>query len=67
MLLFREDLVRRNLIEARFLRAQAYLGLDRKAEALALMHSVLEVDHNQMRATDLLRDQEKQTLPERRH
>jgi len=67
MLLFREDLVRRNLIEARFLRAHAYLGLGRKSEALALLHSVLEMDHNQIRAADLLRDQEKQVLPERRH
>ena len=67
MLLFREDMVRRNLIEARFLRAQAYLGLDRQSEALALLHSVVEMDHNQIRAADLLRDQEKQVLLERRH
>ncbi|MGB8479658.1 MAG: DUF5107 domain-containing protein [Acidobacteriaceae bacterium] len=67
MLLFREDLVRRNLIEARFLRAQAYLGLDRKSKALALLHSVVKMDHNQIRAADLLRDQEKQALLERRH
>ena len=66
MLLFREDLVRRNLIEAKFLRAQAYLGLGRKSEAAALLHSVLEMDHNQIRAADLLRDQEKQVLPERK-
>lgn len=67
MLLFREDLARRNLIEARFLRAQAYLGLDRKAEALALLRSVFEMDHNQIRAADLLRDEEKQVLSQRRH
>ncbi len=67
MLLFREDLVRRNLIEAKFLRAQAYLGLDRKAEALALLHSVLEMDHSQIRAADLLREQENQVLSELRH
>ena len=56
MLLFREDMVRRNMIEAKFLRAQAYLGLERKSEALALLHTVLEMDHNHIRAADLLRD-----------
>jgi hypothetical protein len=54
MLLFREDLVQRNLIEAKFLRAQAFLGLNRKSEALALLNSVLEMDQNQIRAADLL-------------
>lgn len=67
MLLFREDVVRRNLIEANFLRAQAFLGLGRKSAALALLHSVLEMDHNQIRAAELLRDQEKLGLPERRN
>jgi tetratricopeptide (TPR) repeat protein len=67
MLQFQEDLVRRNHIEARFLRAQAYLGLDRKLEALALLHSVLEMDRNQTRAADLLRAEEKQALLDRRH
>jgi hypothetical protein len=56
MLLFREDMARRNQIDAKFLRAQAYLGLKRKSEALALLHTVLEMDHNQARAADLLRD-----------
>lgn len=67
MLLFREDVVRRNLIEAQFLRAQAFLGLDRKPEAFGLLHSVLDMDHNQIRAADLLRDQEKHGPPERRN
>ncbi len=66
MLLFREDLVRRNLIEAKFLRAQAYLGLDRKPEALVLLRSVLEMDHNQARAADLLREHGKNVQPERK-
>ena len=66
MLLFREDLVRRNLIEAKFLRAQAYLGLDRKPEALDLLRSVLEMDHNQARAADLLREHGKNIQPERK-
>jgi tetratricopeptide (TPR) repeat protein len=67
MLLFQDDLVRRNLLEAKFLRAQAYLGLDRKTESLALLHSILEMDHNQLRAADLLHDEEKQAKPGRRH
>ena len=56
MLLFREDLVQRNLIEATFLHAQASLGLDRAPEAFALLNSVLEMDKNQIRAADLLQD-----------
>lgn len=67
MLLFREDVVWRNLIEAQFLRAQAFLGLDRKSEALALLHSVLEMDHNHIRAADLLHDHEKHGPSERRN
>jgi len=66
MLLFQEDLVRSNLIESKFLRAQAYIGLDRTPEAHVLLLSILEMDPNQIRAADLLRDQEKQLLPERR-
>jgi tetratricopeptide (TPR) repeat protein len=56
MLLFEENLARRNLIEARFLRAQALLGLDRTSEAAVLLNSVLEKDRNQLRAADLLQD-----------
>ena len=67
MLLFQEDLARRNLIEAKFLRAHAYIGLDRTPEALPLLHAVLKMDPNQIRAADMLRDQEKQLLPEPRH
>jgi hypothetical protein len=67
MLLFREDIVRGNLIEAQFLRAQAFLGLDRKSEAFALLHSVLEMDHNQFRAADLLRDHETHGPPKHRN
>jgi tetratricopeptide (TPR) repeat protein len=66
MLLFREDIVRRNLIEAQFLRAQAFLGMERKSEAFALLHSVLEMDHNQFRAADLLRDHETHGPPKHR-
>jgi len=56
MLLFEEDLKQRNLIDAKFLRAQALRGLDRKPEAVALLNSVLEMDRNQLRAVDLLQD-----------
>jgi hypothetical protein len=56
MLLFEEDLARRNQIEAKFLRAQAYLGLDRISEAAVLLNSVLKMDRNQLRAADLLQD-----------
>jgi tetratricopeptide (TPR) repeat protein len=56
MLLFEENLARRNLIEAKFLRAQALLGLDRTSEAAVLLNSVLEKDRNQLRAADLLQD-----------
>jgi tetratricopeptide (TPR) repeat protein len=66
MLLFQEDLVRRNLLESKFLRAQAYLGMDRNSEARGLLHSVLEMDPNQVRAADLLRNQENRLPPERR-
>jgi tetratricopeptide (TPR) repeat protein len=67
MLLFREDIGRRNLIEAQFLRAQAFLGMDRKSEAFALLHSVLEMDQTQTRAADLLRDQETHRAPKHRN
>jgi tetratricopeptide (TPR) repeat protein len=60
MLLFEEDLALRNIVETKFLRAQALLGLDRMAEAQVLLNSVLEMDRNQSRAADLL-----QSLTER--
>ena len=56
MLLFEEDLARRNQIEAKFIRAQAYFGLDRMSEATVLLNSVLKMDRNQLCAADLLQD-----------
>jgi tetratricopeptide (TPR) repeat protein len=56
MLLFEEDLARRNQIEAKFLRAQAYFGLDRMPEAAVLLNSVLKMDRNRLCAADLLQD-----------
>lgn len=54
MLLLNEDLAQRNLIQARFLRAQALLGLGRTSEAEALLLEVLEMDINHSGAADLL-------------
>lgn len=54
MLLFEEDLKRRNLIEARFLRAQAFAGLQRDQEAEQLLKNLLAEDSNHTGAADLL-------------
>jgi tetratricopeptide (TPR) repeat protein len=54
MLLFEEDLVLRQKISAKFLRAQALLGLGRLAEGTALLEEVRELDANHSGAADLL-------------
>ena len=54
MLLFDEDLPRRNRIDALFLRAQALTGLGKTGEADTLLRTVLEVDCNHAGAADLL-------------
>jgi tetratricopeptide (TPR) repeat protein len=55
MLLFEDDLGKRNLIEAKFLRAQALFGLGNKYdEAGKLLHEVLQLDKNHTGAADLL-------------
>jgi tetratricopeptide (TPR) repeat protein len=54
MLLFEDDLQLRNRIEALFLRAQAFCGLNRKPEAAVLLREVLRLDCNHMGAVDLL-------------
>jgi tetratricopeptide (TPR) repeat protein len=54
MLLLNEDLVKRNGIEAKFLRAQALAGWDRRAEAEALLREILDIDMNHTGAADLL-------------
>jgi tetratricopeptide (TPR) repeat protein len=54
MLLFEEDLARRNHIEALVLRGQALLGLERTQEAIAILHDVLGLDSNHTAASDLL-------------
>jgi tetratricopeptide (TPR) repeat protein len=54
MLLFENDLTKQNQIEAKFLRAQALLGLDREAEAKDLLEEVLHLDRNHAGAADLI-------------
>jgi tetratricopeptide (TPR) repeat protein len=54
MLLFDEDLGRRQHITATFLRAQALLGLGRGAEAQAALDEVLRLDRSHAAARDLL-------------
>jgi len=53
MLIFEEDLAKRNRIEALFLRGQALFGLGRTAEANEALDRVLELDRNHAGATDL--------------
>jgi tetratricopeptide (TPR) repeat protein len=54
MLLFEEDLLRRQEIEAKFLRTQALLGLGQKEHAYTLLNEVLTMDANHPGAADLL-------------
>jgi tetratricopeptide (TPR) repeat protein len=53
MLLFEDDLQRRQENLARFLRAQAAAGLNRQNEARALLDEVLRIDPNHALAADL--------------
>jgi tetratricopeptide (TPR) repeat protein len=54
MLLFEDDLRRRNRIDALFLRAQAAAGLGRAAPSKQLLHEVLSLDKSHTGAADLL-------------
>jgi len=54
MLLFDEDLQERQQTTARFLEAQALLGLGQRARAKKLLHSILARDPNHPLAADLL-------------
>ena len=54
MLLFENDLAAQNQVDAKFLRAQALLGMNREAEAKHLLDEVLQLDRNHPRASDLL-------------
>lgn len=54
MLLFEEDLSKRQHITATFLRAQALLGLERDTEAKLALEEVFELDRSHAGALDLL-------------
>ncbi len=54
MLLFEDDLQKRNTVTATFLQAQAWLGLGDAARAQELLNQVLRLDRNHPAATDLL-------------
>jgi hypothetical protein len=55
MLLFEEDLAHRQTITARFLEAQARLGLSEESEGLRLLEDVLAMGNAHTGAIDLLR------------
>jgi tetratricopeptide (TPR) repeat protein len=54
MLLFHEDLGRRNRVLAAFLRAQVAYGCNGAAAAIPMLHAVLALDSNHAGASDLL-------------
>lgn len=56
MLIFDDDLQRRQEITALFLQAQAHLGLGRKKQALQLLTKTLSLDPHHPEASDLLRE-----------
>ncbi len=65
MLIFDEDLHRRNRIEARFLRAQGLSGLGRHIEAGEILEALLLEDGNHTGAEDLLQQVLKDRTEER--
>ena len=58
MLLFDEDLKERQTITARFLQAQALLGLGKRQQGLDLLRQVQELDHSHTGVIDLLQGRE---------
>ena len=56
MLLFEDDLKKRNQIQARYLRSQALFGQGNQQEAERLLKEVLQLDSNHPGALDLLRN-----------
>jgi tetratricopeptide (TPR) repeat protein len=54
MLLFEDDLQKRNTVTATFLCAQAWLGLGDSAKARGLLHEVMVLDRNHSGAADML-------------
>jgi tetratricopeptide (TPR) repeat protein len=68
MLLFEDDLARRNAITAAFLAAQANLGLGRTTQARRLLKRTLDMDCNHAMAADLLAELPAHTdWPQPRH
>jgi hypothetical protein len=63
MLLFDDDLQKRNLITATFLEAQARLGLRQVRPARRLLRQVLTLDRNHAPATDLIAELEPSPSP----
>lgn len=63
MLLFDDDLERRQQTTATFLQAQAWLGLGDAEKAQRLIHQVLESDRNHPLAADLLEEIEVCPMP----
>jgi hypothetical protein len=54
MLLFEDDLQERQLITAKFLKAQALMGLDEQTAAIELLHEIFRSDPSHGPAFDLL-------------
>jgi tetratricopeptide (TPR) repeat protein len=54
MLLFEDDLQKRDTVTATFLRAQAWLGLGDSVKARELLHEVMVLDRNHSHAADML-------------
>ncbi len=63
MLLFEEDLQRRNTVNSTFLCAQAWLGLGDSQKAQKLLNQVMYLDRNHALAADLLADLELHPAP----
>ncbi len=63
MLLFEDDLQKRNTVTSTFLRAQAWLGLGETQKARELLHQVLHLDRHHALAADLLAELELQPAP----
>jgi tetratricopeptide (TPR) repeat protein len=67
MLLFTDDLGMRNRIMARLLRAQAFTGLNRAAQAEEILKSILADDCNNIMAADLLEEINTSGIGDRSH
>jgi len=63
MLLFEEDLQKRNTVNSTFLCAQAWLGLGDTQKAQELLNQVMYLDRNHALAADLLADLELHPAP----